>query len=551
MVSTFKGECDVDAYLFRLWKACRDGAYTISDMAEAIHLSPKQTKRHLARWQEEGWLTYTSGRGRGNLTRLEWLRHVERDLAKQLLERMEKESVEAVTNQLEWDWSPAQAGRFMRQLEKKFGYVQTSSDALIIPRRRHFLTTHPLEAADIHSAHLVQNIFNRLFMIDASGEVTGELAHHYEWQGNTLVLFLRKGVRFHDGSLMTSKDVTKSLRTLVQSDAYRYMYRHVRHIASNGTYRVDVTLDRRRNSYIPKLSMIHTSIAKGSVGTGPFQLDRHDKEKTVLLAFENYFGVRALLDRVEFIKVPDGYDPTYRISSRDSKETGHISTPSGFGLVILNSHPNSVFANEEARHYMHRLIAEIRPEIGTRNERRTPNDRGFLGSLSETYDVPEGAPVTFDRPIRIKQTDFTNDTTDWIAEMLTRHGIAYEFVPISFKDSIHDKTYYEYVDLVVHGEVFERNITLGFEQFMTNEYSPPHKVFPYIEGMAERIEQYDELPFEDWLPLHREIERELKEKSYFIPLYNEERTIPFPVELKDVCVDLFGYFDFAKLWIPS
>lgn len=82
MMSTFKGGCDVDAYLFRLWKECRDGAYTISDMAEAIHLSPKQTKRHLARWQEEGWLTYTSGRGRGNLTRLEWLRHVERDLAK-------------------------------------------------------------------------------------------------------------------------------------------------------------------------------------------------------------------------------------------------------------------------------------------------------------------------------------------------------------------------------------------------------------------------------------------------------------------------------------
>ena len=197
------------------------------------------------------------------------------------------------------------------------------------------------------------------------------------------------------------------------------------------------------------------------------------------------------------------------------------------------------------------MIAEIRPEIGTLNERRTPNDRGFLGSLSETYDVPEGAPVTFNRPIRIKQTDYTNDTTDWIAEMLTRHGITYEFVPISFKDSIHDKTYYEYVDLVVHGEVFERNVTLGFEQFMSNEYSPPHKVIPYMEGLAERIERYDELPFEDWLSLHQEIERELKEKSYFIPLYNEERTIPFPVELKDVCVDLFGYFDFAKLWIPS
>ena len=541
----------MDAYLFSLWKGCRDGHYTISQMAEAIHLSPKQTKRHLIRWQEEGWLTYTSGRGRGNVSQLVWLRHVERTLAKQLLERIETESVEAVTGQLEWDWSPAQAGRFMRQLEKKFGYKQTSSDALIIPRRRNFLTTHPLEAADIHSAHLVQNVFNRLFSIDASGRVTGELAHHYEWRDQTLVLFLRKGVRFHDGSLMTSKDVTKSLRALVQTPAYRHTYRHVRHIASNGPYRVDVTLDRRRNTFVPRLSMIHTSIAKGKVGTGPFQLDRHDKEKTVLLAFENYFGVRALLDRVEFVQVPDGYDPTYRISSRHSGETGQIYTPSGFGLVFLNSRPGSVFEDEAARHYIHRLIAEIRPDVVTLKGRKQPNDRGFLGEASEAYRVPEGPPVVFDRPIRIKQTDFMSVVSDWIAAMLTRHGIAYEWVPVSFEDTIHHAHYFDEIDLIVHGEVFERNTILGFEQFLTSDYSPPCKMLPFIEGMTERVRQYDEIPFDEWLPLHQAIERDLKERSYFIPLYNEERVIPFPVELKDVCIDLFGYFDFAKLWLPS
>ncbi|EPE60506.1 extracellular solute-binding family 5 domain protein [Exiguobacterium sp. S17] len=43
----------------------------------------------------------------------------------------------------------------------------------------------------------------------------------------------------------------------------------------------------------------------------------------------------------------------------------------------------------------------------------------------------------------------------------------------------------------------------------------------------------------------------MKESSYFISLYHEERTIPFPVELKDVCIDIFVYFDFAKLWILS
>ena len=58
-------------------------------------------------------------------------------------------------------------------------------------------------------------------------------------------------------------------------------------------------------------------------------------------------------------------------------------------------------------------------------------------------------------------------------------------------------------------------------------YAPPRRLLRHIDGMTERVRQYDELPFEDWLPLHQQIERELKEGSYFIPLYNEERTIPF------------------------
>ncbi len=115
----------MDAYLFMLWKTCRNGHYSIATLADAIHLSPKQTKRYLNKWQEDGWIGYTS-RGRGNLSELVWLRHVEREYAKQMLERIDRDSIESVTEELTWDWSPAQAGRFMRQLERKFGYTQTT-----------------------------------------------------------------------------------------------------------------------------------------------------------------------------------------------------------------------------------------------------------------------------------------------------------------------------------------------------------------------------------------------------------------------------------------
>ncbi|HCN59396.1 MAG TPA: ABC transporter substrate-binding protein [Exiguobacterium sp.] len=541
----------MDAYLFTLWKTCREGSYSIAELADTIHLSPKQTKRYLTRWQEDGWLAYTSGRGRGHLTQLVWHRHVEREYAKQMLERIEHESVDAVTEELSWDWSPAQTGRFMRKLEQKFGYTQESSDALLIPRRRPFLTTDPLEAADIHSAHLVQNVFSRLFAIDADGKLQGELAHHYAWNGPVLSLYLRKDVRFHDGSLLTSKDVTKSLRKLVAYPAYARSYRHVEHIQSNGPYQVDITLDQQRHSLLPKLATIHTSIGKDDVGTGPFQLTRNDPKKTILSAFPNYYGIRALLDRIEFIQMPDAYDPVYRTSRSDSGETDTISTQSGFGLVFLNPRPGGPFEHSEARHYLHRLIAAIRPSIQSVSERSFPNDRGFLEQFSSVHPLPDGPAVTFTQPLRIKLTDFTDKVTRWLCETLDAHGIPYEFVPVGFKESITNFHAFETIDLAVHAEVFERNLPVAFHQFLTNDFSPPAKLFHRMPDMETWLTQYDETPFEDWMVLHQAVERHLIDSSYFIPLYDDTRIIPFPIELQNITIDSFGYLDFSKLWISS
>ncbi|MFY7752392.1 MAG: ABC transporter substrate-binding protein, partial [Exiguobacterium acetylicum] len=65
------------------------------------------------------------------------------------------------------------------------------------------------------------------------------------------------------------------------------------------------------------------------------------------------------------------------------------------------------------------------------------------------------------------------------------------------------------------------------------------------------IEQYDATPFEDWLPIHQAIERHLIDESYFIPFYHDTRLIPYPIELQNITIDSFGYFDFSKLWISN
>ena len=87
--------------------------------------------------------------------------------------------------------------------------------------------------------------------------------------------------------------------------------------------------------------------------------------------------------------MPDAYDPVYRTSRSDSGETDTIATQSGFGLVFLNPRPGGPFEQPEARHYIHRLIAAIRPSIQSVSERSFPNDRGFLEQYSSVYPLPD------------------------------------------------------------------------------------------------------------------------------------------------------------------
>ena len=51
-----------------------------------LNLSTKQTVRYLHKWMDEGWLTFISGKGRGNPSSLQWLKNVEQIYESQVME---------------------------------------------------------------------------------------------------------------------------------------------------------------------------------------------------------------------------------------------------------------------------------------------------------------------------------------------------------------------------------------------------------------------------------------------------------------------------------
>lgn len=543
--------------LLSLWQAVPSGHVKHKQIADALNLSSKQTTRLLQKWANEGWFTYTSGRGRGNASHLQWHRNVESVYEQQIIQLIAEQSVESASNYLLLEWSPEVRQRLMHQFRSHFGYSQSQTnevDKLIIPRKYALLTLHPMKAADIQSANMAANIYNRLVSVDDVGTVSPELAHSWDLTDTRLRLYLRKRVQFHDGSLLTSEIVADCLNRLRLDACYADLWKSITEIKALSPYVLELSFPTGCSYCLQMLGMINASIYKETtdqiIGTGGFYVEHNDESKTTLKAFDDYFQQRPLLDIVEFIQVPEDFDFTYRSSANEtSDETFQVESDSGFGIVLMNAFRDSPISRKEVRDYVHYAIAKHRDTIGQFHPRALPNHHGCLAGQKQSYTVPQTVRPVLDQPLVIKAANYTSGATRWLKEALESEGIAVEIQWLSFQDKLLDIKEDQTADLFIHGEVFEMNQDFSFFYFLSNGYSPMTAIMKSQPQFNRYLKVYAETPFVNWTALNLEIEQNLLESSIMVPLYYEKRQIPFSVDLMNISISHFGYVDFSKLWV--
>jgi peptide/nickel transport system substrate-binding protein len=142
-----------------------------------------------------------------------------------------------------------------------------------------------------------------------------------------VVLTVRNGVRFWDGSPMTAEDVAFSLNRNLQPDLGGYFapfWRNVGSVAATGASEVTITLERADVLFWKTLSMASGAVSKkayverqgkaygtpkgGLMCTGPFKLDRWAPGQSVVLTrSDGYWNprLRPKAGRVELRAVPD------------------------------------------------------------------------------------------------------------------------------------------------------------------------------------------------------------------------------------------------------
>jgi SgrR family transcriptional regulator len=543
----------MDRHLLTLWNLVKSGDIKSEEIAHKLMLSRKQTRRKLQEWQEEDWLEFQPGRGRGNASSLTWVRNVEQEYEQLFLKKLEEKSIEDVSKLLLLNWSPETKQLLMTAFQTKFGFQQEGGDALVIPRFYPFLTFHPLEAADVHSANIVPNLFNRLVTLHADNSVSPELAHTWEVNHTSLVLYVRKDVAFHDGSILKAEDVVCSLQRMKEDEYFGMLWEPVTSISTPAPLVVRLDFPSGCTYALQLLGLLSASIYKegGSrlLGTGGFYLGENSPEKTVLTAFKQHFGHRPLLDSVEFIQVPKEFQVVYHAAHEaDGVDTFEVESDSGFGVVVLNPDRHPDMKRKVVRDFLHKIIAEHRHELAAVNSRITGNHEGCLIGLSEPYTMPDVSKPELSEPLKIRLVNYTSDTSHWLKDKLEGAGLEVEMEEVSFHDAIYNSQTQKDTDLFIHGEIFELNQAISYFLFLKNCYSPLHFLIQRDEYLQQQVAAYNLLPYEKWNDHHLQIEEYLISQSLCVPLYYVKRQIPFSINLMNVEIKHFGYVDLTRLW---
>lgn len=182
----------------------------------------------------------------------------------------------------------------------------------------------PVLASDASSFDITGLIYNGLVKYDKDIQLVGDLAERWEIADDKLTIrfFLRKGVKWQDGTPFTVKDVEYTYKVYIDPKtptAYATDFLRVKEFRVIDQYSFEVTYEK---PYAPALgswgqSILPSHLLEGKditksplkrnpIGTGPYRFGEwKTQEKIVVNSNHDYFDGRPYIDRVMTRVIPD------------------------------------------------------------------------------------------------------------------------------------------------------------------------------------------------------------------------------------------------------
>ncbi len=222
---------------------------------------------------------------------------------------------------------------------------------LLVGLRQEIGNLDPHLATSFSSFRVIEVMYEGLLRHDEGGALEPALASGWEISedGKTYTFYIRKGVKFHNGTELTAEDVKASYNRILDPDLGSPQASRLQKIEGmevTGKHEIQITLASKFAPFLNKVSgpgraIIPKSIAEGSeslkkkvIGTGPFTLSNWVPGEEISLKRNEEYWMEGLpyLDGVSFKIIPE---PATRRAALQSGDIHVIPSAESTSVKVL------------------------------------------------------------------------------------------------------------------------------------------------------------------------------------------------------------------------
>lgn len=271
-------------------------------------------------------------------------------------------------------------------------------------------TLDPLAMTDVASGNVFVHITEALFDLTPEGDIVPLLATGYAASEDGLVwtIYLRKGVRFHDGTPFNAEAAKINLDRFRTRATFRFLIDAINEVTVVDDHTVRLLLSRPfaplvrglAHTFTGMLSPAAIEAAGGAspekpIGTGPFKFVEWVRgDRLVLERNPNYWGEGPYLHRVVFKPVPE---PGTRVMMLLTGEADVITVVPPDDVRVVQAHPDCrmVFVPSLLMQYVG--MNNLRPPFNDVRVRQAINyaidKQEIIDYVRGGYDLIADAPI--------------------------------------------------------------------------------------------------------------------------------------------------------------
>ncbi|MCC5911132.1 MAG: hypothetical protein JJT76_11915 [Clostridiaceae bacterium] len=461
------------------------------------------------------------------------------------------------------------------------------------------------------SINLIANTHIGLVKFGKGTEIIPAVAQSWQLEddGVTWSFLLRRGVKFHSGKEVKSRDFKSSIERILDpkkkspntwlfemiDGAKEFMEgkaSEVKGIIIKDDYRLSITLTKPYLAFILNLAQVAASIVDGedySIGAGPYKIKSSHDNGCTLEAFENYYEGRAFIDEVEVIYSKDDSANSFEVDevhlmtlNKDSYNTlsnnpnykANIKVENGYGTYYVGFNlesKNPLVQSKLARQALNLsidkdlLVKNVTNGFGIKAKGPIPptilqdnNLQGYPYNLSKAKALLSEAGLTVSQNKNLKLYYFNNlgedsysDIAIEVKQQLETIGVTVEIVSKELNRSDMLASF-KGCDLFILRWIGDTGDPDNFLQPMFNI----NNVTDFTRYHNPKVEEMLNTAVHTKNPDRRHeaycnIQSQIVEDAPWIPLYHTSNSYIFNSFIKGVKIHPIGFFRFNNIWLDT